>query len=144
VIRFEDLVADPRSTLGAVCDFLGEDFEEAMLEMGAAEKHRDRLVSGHSSSEILSDMFVGRYRDHVSAEEVAFIQFLLRGAMARRGYELDRVSFSPGEWARFGLKVVPDQVARMLAWRSVEALQEAFPRVVPRRPGERMIMRDAI
>lgn len=140
VIRFEDMVADPRSTLLTVCDFLGETFEEEMLGMSAAEKHRERLSSGHERAQILSDDFIGRYREHVSAEEIAFIQLQLHEAMARRGYRLDPIPFSKGEWARFAVTVVPDQLARMVAWRSVEALQEAFPRLVPRRPGERMIV----
>lgn len=140
VVRFEDMVADPRSTLQAVCEFLGETFEEEMLEMGAADKHRDRLASGHEDAQILSNEFVGRYKEHVSADEIAFIQLQLSEAMARRGYRVDPIPFSKGRWARFAVTVVPDQFARMVAWRSVEALQEAFPRVVPRRPGERMIV----
>jgi hypothetical protein len=140
VVRFEDMVADPRSTLLGVCEFLGEAFEEEMLDMVAADKHRDRLASGHPDVAILSEDFVGRYKEYVSAEEAAFIQIQLREAMSRRGYRIDPIPFSRGDWARFAVTVLPDQLARMIAWRSVEALQEAFPRLVPRRPGERMIV----
>ena len=108
--------------------------------MPAAAKHRDRLASGHERTRILSDDFVGRYKEHVSADEVAFIQLQLRSAMERRGYRIDPIPFSNRERARFAVAVVPDQLARMVAWRSVEALQEAFPRLVPRRPGARMIV----
>lgn len=140
VVRFEDMVADPESTLRAVCGFLGESFEDQMLAMVAADKHRNRLASGHDEVSILSDRFVGRYKDNVSIEEAAFIQIQLREAMEKRGYQLDPITFSRTEWAHFAITVVPDQLARMFAWRSVEALQEAFPRLVPRRPGKRMIV----
>lgn len=140
VVRFEDMVANPEATLRTVCAFLGETFEKDMLAMVSADKHRDRLASGHGDASILSASFVGQYRENVSVEEIAFIQFQLREAMERRGYSIDPIPFSGREWTRFAVTVVPDQVARMFAWRTVEALQEAFPMLVPRRPGKRMIV----
>ena len=37
-LRFEDLLAAPRETLGGLCAFLGEDFEPAMLDTSATGK----------------------------------------------------------------------------------------------------------
>ena len=142
IVRFEDMVDDPETVIRSVCEFLGEEFEPAMLDMPAADKHRARLADGHDRTEILSEEFVGRYRHGVPTEEIAFIQLLLGRRMRERGYSLDPMRFSRAEWARFWMRVVPDQTARMAAWRTVEALQEGMPRLVPRRPGERMIIKE--
>ncbi len=60
--------------------------------------------------------------------------------MASCGYRIDPIPLSKGERVRFTVAVAPDQFVRVIAWLMVEALQEAFPRFVPRRPGERMIV----
>ena len=49
-VRYEDLVADPRSTMEAIAAFLGVEFHEAMLTPydGRAGPHDRRTVAGHA------------------------------------------------------------------------------------------------
>lgn len=142
VIRFEDLVSRPEETLSSVCAFLGEDYYVGMLHMEAGERHREKLASGSTKPQVLSNEFIGRFREHLPREHIAFIQIQLGRAMIRRGYELESVEFDMRDRLAFAVRSFPDQTARMLAWRSVEALQETMPRHVARRPGKRMLVED--
>lgn len=142
VVRFEDMITDPEGTLRSVCTFLGETFHIEMLEMSAGEKHRTRMAAGSPQTSVLSKEFIGRYMGRVSREDAAFIQIQLRRGMGRRGYEPDPITFNAREWLRFVTRSFPDQAARMVAWRSIEALQESAPRIVGRKPGRRMLIGD--
>lgn len=142
VVRFEDLIERTESTLRLVCDFLGEEFEPAMLSMDGAPTLRARLADEVDGSNVvaLSPAHVGRYRERLSREDRAFIGFVVGRMMERHGYVRERIRMSTRERTRFLMLHVPDQVARLVVWRAVEAVQQWFPRLVPRRPGRRMIV----
>lgn len=143
IVRFEDLVTDTETTLRTVCRFLGAPYTTTMLEMGAAPKLRDTLEAGAGNQRragLLSDDFIGRHKGRVAPAELAFIQLHARGLMRRYGYSPDRALLSSAGWARFALAGWPNQMARLLAWRGVEELQQRFPQWVGRKPGRRMIV----
>jgi hypothetical protein len=50
-VRFEDLVSAPEATLGRICDFIGERFEEGMLDTSStgAEIDRSRVEAWRAS-----------------------------------------------------------------------------------------------
>ncbi len=88
-LRYEDLVTDPERELRRVCDFVGEDFEPAMLDSsasgaGVAGEHEwwKASVSGplHTSS-------VGRWREEMSADARRFAALHLAGYLRIHGYE---------------------------------------------------------
>lgn len=138
VVRFEDLVRDPRGELGRVCSFIGEDFEERMLEMPGAEKHRDLLRQGSNTDGLLSPEHIGRYGEVVDPEEIEFIQLAVGSGMRRWGYDVPTPSAARS--ARWWVGVVPNQMARMAGWRAVEEIHHRFPAQFGRRPGRRMIL----
>lgn len=147
VVRFEDLVTRPGQVLREVCGFVGETFLPEMLTMPSAPKHRDLLAAGAGpvAGEVpLSADFIGRFRGRVPANEVAFIQLHAGRLMRANGYGSDRIELPPAGWARFWIADWPNQLARMLAWRGIEALQQRFPRVVGRKPAARMILADPV
>lgn len=136
VVRFEDLVRDPRSELERVCEFLHERFEPEMLEMPAAAKHRSLLADGANGS-ILSEDHIGMHEGGVAEDELRFLELRLGGAMRRWGYAVpDRGAAGVRWW----LTVVPDQSARMLTWRAAEEVHRRAPATFGRRPGGRMIV----
>ena len=146
IVRFEDLIEQTEATLAGVCEFLGEEFEPAKLYMGDAEKHRSRLGEEGPATEggsVLSADHIGRFRGRVPANELAFMQLHAGRRMAAHGYEPDDLELSPSDRARFALVDWPSQAARSTTWRTVEAMQQAFPRQVRRRPGRRMIVEAA-
>lgn len=140
VVRFEDLITQPEATLHQVCDFLHEDFNPVMMSMEASPRHRDRMVNANPDNGLLSTKHLGLYQEKVSPAESAFIELHARKAMQRRGYIPD--ARSRLESARVALTEWPNQAMRMVAWRTVEELQQRLPRVVQRNPGKRMILED--
>lgn len=140
VVRFEDLITEPEATLRDVCDFLGEDFDPAMMSMDASPRHRERMVKASAGGEFVSAQFIGMYQDRIDSGESAFIELHARKAMERRGYVPDGETWFDS--ARVAFTEWPNQFLRMLAWRTVEELQQRFPHIVPRNPGRRMILED--
>lgn len=141
VVRFEDLISYPETTLRQVCDFLDEDFDPAMMSMEASPRHRDRMAETSPEGELFSERFIGLYKEKVDPVEAAFIELHARKAMQRRGYSPDGASRL--ESARRALPDWPNQALRMVAWRTIEELQQRLPRVVRRDPGNHMIVEDA-
>lgn len=139
VVRFEDLVHDTEGTLRRVCAFIEAPFIETMLRMdGAPTLRRSLEVEGASGTGLLSARFIGGYQDRVPRHELAFMQLHLGRRMQAYGYVPDRGLLSPAEWVRFAAMSWPNHMARLLAWRGVEQLQQRLPRVVRRTPGRRM------
>jgi hypothetical protein len=143
LVRFEDLVADTEGTVRRVCAFVGEAFHPEMLAMDGAPKLRDRLAADAGADVagdgLLSRDHIGGFRGRVPAEELAFIQLHAGALMRTHGYPTERV-LAGGSWPRFAVVDWPNQLARMAAWRTVEALQQRFPEKVRRTPGSRMII----
>jgi hypothetical protein len=142
IVRFEDLVTKPEATVRDVCAFIGEEFEPAMMRMDGAEKHRALLLDGLSNPDpvILSDQFIGKFRQSVPASDIAFIQMHAARRMKKYGYEPDRLDLDPAARLKFAVYDWPNQLARMVAWKTVEAAQQRLPGIVHRRPGQRMIL----
>jgi len=141
VVRFEDMVRHPEETLREVCAFLGEPFVPRMLAMPDAVKHRNLLAAGAGRTEgPLSSGFIGRARGRVPPSELAFIQLHAGRKMRAHGYGPHPPGLTAGGWVRFAVVDWPNQLARMLAWRTVEAIHMRFPRAFPRRPASRMIL----
>jgi hypothetical protein len=87
---------------------------------------------------LLSPQFIGGYREGVPRHELAFMQLHLGRTMRAHGYESERGLLSSTEWLRFATTSWPSQTARLLAWRSIEELQQRLPRLVGRTPAPRM------
>lgn len=111
VMRYEDLVADPRREMTQLCRFLGVDYCEEMFE---------DPVSGDKVT--IHDGSVGRHRQDLDAVEVGLIERPNRKLMVEFGYEPDHIS--PG-W-----RMAPALV-QMAAWGARARVRR---RRVPRRP----------
>lgn len=83
IIKYEDLVEDPRHEVIRLCRFLGLEFEEAMLDVparGSSEWEADERDEG-----VLSDR-VGRWSRVLKPAEVVVIQWLLKDEMSAFAY----------------------------------------------------------
>ena len=143
VVRYEDLVTRTEEILRDVCRFLRERFHPEMLTMSGAPERRERLSGsggGASSDDPLSKEFIGRFRGRIPPPELAFIQLHAGPLMRRYGYQPDELHFSASAWAHFATLDWPGQVARMVAWRSTEALEQRFPTMFPRTPDPRTLV----
>jgi hypothetical protein len=143
-VRFEDLVGDTVGTVKKVIEFLGESFEEPMLDMPSAKKFRSALVTNHPDGlPRLHPSVVGRYRNgRIPDAELFFIEQFASTAMSELGYERT-TTLTSSERARYLVARAPLQVSKMAAWRTVEACQQRFPNIAKRNFGSRMIVEPA-
>lgn len=141
VVRFEDLVTSPETTMREVCGFLGEDYEPEMLAMAAAPEFRRGLGDEHPA-EALSADYLGRYRGRVPDGELAFLQLHLGRTMRRYGYTTDPVGWSVRRRMLFAAKEWPAHAARALAWTAAEAGHRRWPQRLGHSPGRRMVIDD--
>ena len=143
IVQFEELVHQPELTLRRVCDFLGEEYVPGMLTMDGAPEYRQKRSAGRDvppGESPLSDSFIGRYRGAIPAEEIAFMQRLARREMATFGYTPDELELSATSRLHLAVREYPLNAIRLVAWRSLETLQQRLPRSFGRRPDPRMIL----
>lgn len=96
LVRYESLVADPRTVLGELCDFLGEDFHEAMLDPSEVSdvvperKHwHENLKSGVSTAQVES------WRKGLEAWELGLMETVLRRKLKRYDYPISGAGARP-------------------------------------------------
>jgi O-antigen/teichoic acid export membrane protein len=91
-VKYESLVTDPSAELEKICEFLGVDFESAMLafyrrhadvELDMPEGKHHALLSHPATTEK-----IGRYREALSTTQIALVERLLSAEMLGLGYSL--------------------------------------------------------
>ena len=119
LLRYESLVADPRRELGALCDFLGEDFDEAMLEPHqVADVVPERK---HWHGNLASDVSVGQVESWgrgLEPWELGLMEAVLRRALTRHGYALSGAGTppSPALRATYAREAAKRRVVLRLRW----------------------------
>jgi hypothetical protein len=96
-LRYEDLLADPRHELTALCDFLGESFAEEMLDHASAahdivpdrKSWHDRTKGGLDLARIEA------WRTVLDADEIGLFEAVAGRALRRNGYELSGAGTRP-------------------------------------------------
>lgn len=93
VVRYEDLLQEPRETVEDLCDFLDVDFEEEMLYYYDTEASRDTAQESHMfeniSSPIKSDNY-GKFHEQLPDEEVVLTEKISLDELVHFGYEPTR------------------------------------------------------
>jgi Sulfotransferase family len=96
-LRYEDLLADPRRELGALCDFLGEKFDDAMLDHSSAARDivpnrknwHDRTKGGLDPGRIEA------WRSVLTPAEIGLFESVAGRALQLNGYERTGVGRRP-------------------------------------------------
>ena len=88
--KYEDLVANPRPELEKLCAFLGEEFDEAMLEPSrvAPEAVPEKKTWHVRTQEAVSTASVNKWAEQLEPWEVAVIETLGKRHFKRYGYPL--------------------------------------------------------
>jgi hypothetical protein len=128
VVRYEDLVTDPRQTLAELCDFIDAPWAEEMLGMEGAESFRDE--GGNSSygsrpAGTISSDSIGRYRSVLSPSQIDFVNLKAAALMERLGYAPDPIAHTLGRW--IGPAAHPIEMLRFHSWRGRDAVQRRRP-----------------
>ena len=88
-IRYEDLVSEPRETMGHICEFLDLVFDEEMLDVGWINS-----TSVEIQTKGIGVGAVGKWRGHLSLRDVAICQRIAAQEMIENRYEFARVPSS--------------------------------------------------
>jgi hypothetical protein len=81
VVRFEDLVADPRAEVSRICAFLGIEFEESMMDQVVVSHGQTLGAPGFDAQA------ADRWRNQLSTLAAAWFRFWLGGRMRSTGYD---------------------------------------------------------
>jgi hypothetical protein len=69
-VRYEQLVLEPEAELRRICDFLGEQYESAMLDASQdADLKRTRLMNNQNAGEAVNRKSLARWKSDLSAAE---------------------------------------------------------------------------
>jgi len=108
LLRYEELLADPEATVRRVCDFLGEEFDPAMLEyhLTKAARHSSALSAcwQNTGKPIQVGNSGRRGRKKLSRSEVRLVEEACGDLLPGLGYSrqsADADSARPGRWRRF-------------------------------------------
>lgn len=88
-IRYEDFVRNPVEQIKALCDFLDEPYEEALLEFHTtpiAKKRgqsKDNAPLGHP----ISDVYIDRYKRELSLRDQAVVSWVAGDSLRELGYQ---------------------------------------------------------
>ncbi|MDQ3709236.1 MAG: sulfotransferase [Actinomycetota bacterium] len=91
-IYYERLVADPRTELQSLCDFLSEDFDEAMLQPSSVASDaipKRKRKSWHTrTKDTVSQAAVNQWTQQLTPEELALMETVARRQLQAHGYQL--------------------------------------------------------
>jgi hypothetical protein len=96
-LRYEDVLADPKTQLTELCAFLGEEFDPAMLDypdaardiVPARKSWHDRTRGGLDTGRIEA------WRRTLEPAEIGLFERVAQRALSRNGYELSGVGTEP-------------------------------------------------
>ena len=119
VVRYESLVADPRRVLGDLCDFLGEDFDEAMLAPAEVRDVVPERKTWHANLDSsVSTERVEAWRDRLEPWEIGLAETVLSRQLARWDYPRTGAGRRPGPvlLARYAAAALARHGSSWLRW----------------------------
>jgi Sulfotransferase family len=94
VVSYEALVRRSDETMREVCEFVGEQYEPAMLSMQSEPRYEEERLASRTGSP-LTDAYVGCHRDVLARWERGFVGVVARSEMRAFGYSEDQSSMRP-------------------------------------------------
>jgi hypothetical protein len=86
ILRYEELVADPATTLGRLTDWLDLPYDDAMLDVPIVQS--SYAIAEHG----ISQAPLERWREKLSPTEISAVQGCCGRTMRQLGYSRERVS----------------------------------------------------
>ena len=89
LIRYEDLLLQPKETLTKVFEFLGLDFEENVLKFYESnDEPNDFLQWKSKTTQKIDPNNQGKYKEALSEKDIAIFNELANEVLGKFGYEL--------------------------------------------------------
>ncbi|PQO45973.1 sulfotransferase family protein [Blastopirellula marina] len=92
VVRYEDLVRNPQSSLAGICDFIGIPYDESMLRFHETSTYQPIDVS-----------LAEQWKTKLSKAEIGLVEGKCAGLMRKWGYEVTTDATGPGPLRRIAL-----------------------------------------
>lgn len=92
-IHYEDILAFPEESVREICDFVGEEYDEAMMEFHrdrSNEKAADAVHSWDNLSNPIMRSNYGKYKNQFSDRTVRTIESIMYRELYQAGYPLER------------------------------------------------------
>ncbi|NVJ70140.1 MAG: sulfotransferase [Alphaproteobacteria bacterium] len=143
IIRYEDLLTDPKMQLTKVCDLFGLEYTDEMLKYhenkltrANAEKYK---FWGNIGQELISDNF-NKFKSLLTEKEIAIVERVCWGALQYFGYEattpLEKIKAVSGAMIRdLEVHEAQNYKARSSAVRVHDQVQNRLRRSVAHCPG---------
>jgi hypothetical protein len=130
-LRYEDLLADPRPQLEALCDFLGEEFDDVMLNYSSAAHDivPDRKSWHDRTKGELDRRRIDAWRKVLEPGEIGLFERVAGAAMRRNGYDLSGAGTRPKTRAVLGYHT--DRAHRIAVMRKEQLVDARLRRTHP-------------
>ena len=88
-IGYEDFVSNPVASLKNLCEFLGEDYDDSLMEfhLTPVAQRRGKTKDNWALAHPISDRHVGIYRNQLSIDQQRIISWVAGDLMRELGYE---------------------------------------------------------
>lgn len=96
-LRYEDLLVDPRTELTKLCDYLGEEFDEVMLQFttAAGDIVPERKTWHSLTHQPLDQTRLEGWRAALAPRHIALLESVLRREMSTHGYQPSGIGGRP-------------------------------------------------
>lgn len=124
-VHYEDLISDAERTVSQICNFIGEDFNPAMLRFFETEEARISAHLAHDWRKTAMPILTGnanKYIRGMHADEVAIIESQAGEIMNRLGYRLVSTSLAvqkPGPLQRMKYRAGNEWLKLKVEYRSL-------------------------
>jgi len=88
-VRYEDFVRDPVESLKSLCAFLGEDYDDALMEFHQTPvaQHRGKTRDNWALAHPISDRHIGIYKHQLSIDQQRVMSWVAGDLMQELGYD---------------------------------------------------------
>lgn len=129
LVRYEELIEEPERTVKAICRFLGETYEPAMLDYyrtSSAQKSTRLSTSWQNLAAPILGANRNKFKQGLSRQEIRLVEAVTGDLMARFGYRLefpasaqDSPTYRPSPLARLWFAVLDRWWALGMEWQSL-------------------------
>lgn len=134
IVRYETLASRPTETLQGICAFIDEEYVPGMETMKGAKTFREQGSNssyGDRKPGAITTSSIGRFRDVLTSQQIAFIQGRAQKEMREFEYELEEIEFDLRERVQFLVADLPLNQALLLAWHARAAIRNYRGRRLP-------------
>lgn len=87
-MSYEQLATDPADTLGRLCTFAGEQYDDSMLSFYRdSKRYMNPVIRTENVTKTVTSTSIERWREHLSKSEVAMIEHVCADEMKLHGYD---------------------------------------------------------